>query len=83
VAALPVNDDERKIGHMLASATISIMEVTADEQGADVHEAPRGWYEARNLANDYDKLADRAEVRAQHQPQSEKNYFGDRQQNPR
>ena len=28
MAALAVNDEERKIGHMLASATISIMEVT-------------------------------------------------------
>ena len=28
MAALPVNDDERKIGQMVAPATISIMEVT-------------------------------------------------------
>ena len=35
------------------------------------------------LANDYDNLADRAEVRAQHQPQSKKNYSGDGQQKPR
>jgi hypothetical protein len=35
------------------------------------------------LAEDYDKLADRAEVRAQNQPQSKKNYSDNGQQKPR
>jgi hypothetical protein len=34
------------------------------------------------LAEDYDKLADRAEIRAREQPQSKKGYSGDGQQKP-